>query len=659
MCGISGLVNCGDAETLARMTSVQAHRGPDDSGLWERHFPDGTYVGLGSRRLAILDLSLDGHMPMSNEDGSVWITYNGEIYNFADLRRELEGKGHRFRSHTDTEAIVHLYEEYGVECLNRLNGMFAFALCDLRCSSPKLFLARDHFGIKPFYYHEHGGQLAFASEVKALLEVHGIEAQMSLEALHQYLTFLWVPDPLTMFEGIRKLPAGHYAIWQEGQLEIRQYWDLTFPDEKHRFEAKQSNLASEIRDRFCASVERQMVSDVPIGAFLSAGLDSSSIVAAMSRKQPVRTYTITFPAKYRVGETTIDDPAVPAHLARKLGCEHHEIVVEPDVVGLLPKLIWHMDEPTADPAIITAYLVCHEARKHATVLLSGIGGDELFAGYRKHVAHRWAEEYRRIPAAVRSQIDTTLLAFPSLRGTPLKGAVRLAKKMARSASLNPVEAFIRNCTYWDAGQKADLYSGSLRQQLAENDPTERHQAAFKKVQSADFLNQMLYLDTKIFMTTLNLTYNDKMSMASSVEVRVPFLDREIAEFVAWNVPPQWKLKGKWRSTTKHIFREAMREMLPQEVLQQPKAGFAAPIDYWLAHDLRPMVNDLLSEAQVLKRSLFRSDVVRRYVEEQRHGSEDWSMQIWQLLTLELWMQTFLDRTTSHRAPVPTQQPATA
>lgn len=641
MCGISGLVNCGDAETLARMTSVQAHRGPDDSGLWERRFPDGSYIGLGSRRLAILDLSPDGHMPMSNEDGSVWITYNGEIYNFADLRRELEGKGHRFRSHTDTEAVVHLYEEYGVECLNRLKGMFAFGICDLRGASPKLLLARDHFGIKPLYYCERGGKLAFASEVKALLEVPGIEASMSLEALHQYLTFLWVPDPLTMFEGIRKLSAGHYALRQDGALEIKQYWDLTFPPAEHHFESREADLVREIRDRFCASVEQQMVSDVPIGAFLSAGLDSSSIVAAMARKQAVRTYTITFPKEYRVGETTIDDPAVPSRLARSLGCEHHEIVVEPDVVSLLPNLTWHMDEPTADPALITAYLVCREARKQATVLLSGVGGDELFAGYRKHIAHTWAEEYRRIPAFARSAAEKATLALPSLRGTSLKGSVRLAKKMARSAALTPAEAFIRNCTYLDAQQKSNLYAPELPR-LESNNPAIQHMAAFDRIQHADFLNQMLYLDTKIFMTTLNLTYNDKMSMASSVEVRVPFLDRELAEFVAWNVRPEWKLKGKWRPVTKYIFREAMRSMLPEEVLQQPKAGFAAPVDYWLAHDLRPMVDDLLSESQVQKRKLFRPEVVRGYVDEHRRGAEDWSMQIWQFLTLEIWMQLFLD-----------------
>src|ERR1700690_3139349 len=325
MCGISGLVNCGDPESLARMTRVQSHRGPDDSGLWERRFPDGTYIGLGSRRLAILHLSPDGHMPMcnektSNEDGSVWITYNGEIYDFADLRHELEARGHRFRSRTDTEVIIHLYEQYGVECLRRLNGMFAFAICDLRGSAPKLFLARNHFGIKPLYYWERSGKLAFASEIKALLEVPGIEASMNMEALHQYLTFLWVPDPATMFEGIRKLEAGHYALWQHGEFKIEQYWDLTFPPVDYRFERNQADLEQEIRERFCASVEQQMVSDVPIGAFLSAGLDSSSIVAAMARKQSTRGYTITFPRKYRVGETTIDDPAVPRRLARMLGC---------------------------------------------------------------------------------------------------------------------------------------------------------------------------------------------------------------------------------------------------------------------------------------------------------------------------------------------------
>lgn len=644
MCGISGVVNCGDRETLARMTHVQAHRGPDDSGLWDRKFPDGSYIGLGSRRLAILDLSPLGHMPMCNEDRTVWITYNGEIYNFGSLRAELESKGHSFVSQTDTEVVVHLYEQEGPECVKRLNGMFAFAICDLRSGTPTLFVARDHFGVKPFYYFHDGRRFAFASEIKAILQIPEIEAELDPESLHQYLTFLWVPDPRTMFRRILKLPAGHYAILRKGELKLTQYWDLTFPAADQSYTRSEADLADEVRERFRSSVEAQMVSDVPIGAFLSAGLDSSGIVAMMTRatNQPVRTYTITFPRKYRVGETTLDDPEVATRLARHLGCENQRIVVEPDVTDLLPRLVWHMDEPTADPAIITAYLVCREARKQATVLLSGVGGDELFAGYRKHVAHYWAQSYGRVPSAARRAAEAGLAALPSLRGTMLKGRLRLAKKMARSASLNAVDRFITNCTYLDAGQKSALYTSAMGAAASAADPASRHREGFDRVRHADFLHQMLYLDSKIFMPSLNLTYNDKMSMASSVEVRVPFLDRELAEFVAWNIPPTMKLKGLLRPTTKYIFRRAMRDILPREVLQQPKAGFAAPVDYWLAHDLKEMVDDLLSPAQLGKRGLFQPDAVRRFIDEHRSGRQDWSMQLWQFLTLELWMQTFLD-----------------
>src|SRR5579871_384848 len=644
MCGISGIVNCGDRETLARMTQIQAHRGPDDSGLWDRRFPDGSYIGLGSRRLAILDLSPLGHMPMCNDDQSVWITYNGEIYNFADLRNDLEGKGVRFKSHTDTEVLLRLYEREGPDCVKRLNGMFAFAICDLRSATPTLFVARDHFGVKPFYYFHSGERFAFASEIKALLQVAGVDAELEPDSLHQYLTFLWVPDPKTMFRHILKLPAGHYAIWRQGRLEITQYWDLTFPPANASYSLSENELTEEVRDRFRRSVESQMISDVPVGAFLSAGLDSSSIVAFMSRaaRETLNTYTITFPRKYRVGETTLDDPEVSARLSRKLGCRNQQIVVEPDVTDLLPRLIWHMYEPTADPAIIAAYLVCREARRESTVLLSGVGGDELFAGYRKHVAHYWAQAYANVPAAARLAAERTLAALPSLRGTPAKGQLRLAKKMARSASLNPVDRFIANCTYLDDKQKSDLYHPEFAQTLLTGESASQHRAAFDRVRDADFLHQMLYLDTKIFMPTLNLTYNDKMSMASSVEVRVPFLDRELVEFVASRVPPSLKLKGRVRPVTKYIFRQGMRDILPREVLQQPKAGFAAPIDYWLAHDLRPMVDDLLAEAQIRRRGLFRPERVRAFVEEHRRGVQDWSMQIWQFLTLELWSRVFLD-----------------
>lgn len=642
MCGISGLAHCGDRATLARMNTVQSHRGPNDSGLWDHYSPDGSYIGLGNRRLSILDPSADGHMPMSNENGNVWITYNGEIYNFRPLRRELESKGHRFRSHTDTEVIIHLYEEDGTACLDRLKGMFAFGICDLRGPTPLLFMARDHFGIKPFYYHYRHGHLAFASEAKALLEVPGVQARIDPQALDQYLTFLWVPDPRTLFEGIFKLPAGHFALFRSGDLQIRQYWDLDFPPKHHRFQLSEEALAHEIRERFQHSVEQQMISDVPVAAFLSAGLDSSSIVATMVKgaKRPLRTYTITFPPLYRKGESTLDDPNVPLRLAQQLGCENQLIVVNPDVTVLLPKLCWHMDEPTADPAIIAAYLVCREAGRHATVLLSGVGGDELFAGYRKYAAHLWAQMYTHVPQPLRRLAESTIQAFPDSRAARFKGLLRLAKKMLRSAALPPEERFIRNGTYLNFGQRSTLYSADLRSDI--ECAHSAHTSAFQAISHADFLNQMLYLDTKLFMTSLNLTYNDKISMASSVEVRVPFLDRELAEFVAWNVPPRYKVKGSIFPETKYIFRKAMQDVLPAEVLRQPKAGFAAPTSYWLATDLKEMTDDLLADSRIVSRGLFRPQAVRKLVREHRSGRHDWSMQIWQLLTLELWMQNFLE-----------------
>jgi asparagine synthase (glutamine-hydrolysing) len=644
MCGISGLANWGNRETLGRMTAVQRHRGPNDSGLWDHRSPDGSYIGLGSRRLSILDLSAGGHMPMSNEDRSVWITYNGEIYNARTLRRELEAKGHQFRSYADTEVIVHLYEEEGPDCARRLNGMFAFAICDLRESRPVLFMARDHFGIKPFYYVFRNGGLAFASEAKALLEVPGIEAKIDFQALDQYLAFLWVPDPKTLFEDIFKLPAGHSATYRGGELRISEYWDLSFPPADHDFHLSEEALEHEVRERFQHSVEQQMISDVPVGAFLSAGLDSASIVAMMARtaKKPLRTYTVTFPEKYRKGENTLDDPGVPARLAEQLGCENQQIVVEPDVATLLPKLCWHMDEPTADPAIIASYLVCREASHDVTVLLSGVGGDELFAGYRKYAAHYWAQTYGKIPSAMRHVAGMTINRIPNLRGSNFKGPLRLAKKMLRSAALPARDRFVRNCTYLDFMQRGNLYSNDVRGEIAGFEADSEHEAAFGKVSHADFLNQMLYLDTKIFMASLNLNYNDKMSMACSVEVRVPFLDRELVDFVAWNVPPSLKLKGFLSPTTKDILRKSMRDALPAEVLRQPKAGFGAPTDYWLANDLKEMTSDLLADSRIRSRGLFRPESIQKLVREHRSGRRDWSMQIWQFLTLELWMQSFVD-----------------
>lgn len=641
MCGIAGTMNWDATNSLEHMINLQQHRGPDDSGYWKTQLTDEIALQLGSCRLAIQDLSPAGHMPMSTPDGQFTIVYNGEIYNYPALRRQLEAQGYHFRSHSDTKAVLYLYQAYGPACVKLLNGMFALAIWDQE--RQQLFLACDHFGIKPLYYCQQGARFAFASESKALLQLPGLPKAINYQALNQYLTFLWVPDPLTLFQGIYKLPAGHWAIFKAGHLQIEQYWDLTFPATDHTsFSTDEAALTTELRQRFMATVQSQLLSDVPVGAFLSAGLDSSSIVAAMAHgsSQPVRTYTIAFPSDYRIGEVTMDDTAVARRTAAHFGCQHTEILVAPNVVELLPKLIWHLDEPIADPAVITAYLVNRAARDSVTVLLSGVGGDELFAGYRKYQAHQWASHYRRLPQFLRQWVlEPGIEALPTLRGTRAKGYVRLAKKMARSGSLPSRERFITDSVYLSATQKATLCTAQLQCELANTNAWQRHLADFDQVAQADFLNQMLYVDLKTFMVSLNLTYNDKMSMASSVEVRVPFLDWELAEWVAWNIPPHLKLKG---NTTKYILREAMRPLLPPEVLTQKKAGFGAPSDYWLANEVKPMVDALLSESLIKQRGLFNASTVRRMIDEQRRGKQDWSLQIWQLLTLELWMQTFID-----------------
>jgi asparagine synthase (glutamine-hydrolysing) len=626
------------------MNALQRHRGPDDRGTWHHVSADGSRFVLGSTRLSIIDLSDAGHMPMSNEDGTVWIAYNGEIYNAGELRPHLESRGHQFRSRTDTEVVLHLYEEEGFDCLKKLNGMFAFAICDLRSRSPLFFIARDHFGIKPLYYVHRGRSFAFASEAKSLLTLPGMAASLEPQALHQYLTFLWVPGPETMFQGIFKLLPGHYAIFQAGELRVAEYWDLRLAP-KHVKERSEGNLIPELRERFFDSVRRQMVSDVPIGAFLSGGIDSTAIVGAMSKLSnvPVRTYTITFPASQRLGFRTLDDPRVARNSAARLGCEHHEIVVEPDVVELLPKLVWHMDDPTADPAIITAYLVCREARRSTTVLLSGVGGDELFAGYRKHVADRLSSYYRAIPLSLRRGfLEPVIQGLPASHGR-LRDAVRFAKKMARSASLPRRDSFLMNCTYLDELQKSFLYAPEIRQQLINSDPWRYHVAHFDRVRHADFLDQMQYSDIKTFMVSLNLNYADKMSMASSVEVRVPFLDWRFAEWVFANIRPDLRLHGRLYPSTKYILRKAVHDLLGEEVLRQPKAGFGAPLDEWLRGDLREMVDDLLSQDHIRRAGYFAPESVAQILREHRQGKHNWSMQIWQLLTLELWTQIFVEK----------------
>ncbi len=650
MCGFSALVNCGDPTVLDRMVALQHHRGPDDGGVQSIHTPSGLWVGLGSRRLSIIDLSPAGHMPMWNEDRTLCLAYNGEVYNFRELRRSLESLGHQFRSSTDTEVVLRMYEEYGVDAVNQFEGMFAFVLYDAR--EDRLVIARDGFGIKPCYYFHQGDAFACASELKSLLCVPEIEVRISPEALNQYLTFLWVPEPATLIEGIRKLPAGHFGILKDGRLSLHQYWDTQFPRAGTPVKHSLAKATEIVRERLRASVVEQMVSDVPVGAFLSGGLDSSSIVAFMAEahSQPIHTYCITFPKHARVGENTLDDPRIAQEVANHFGCRHEEIVLEPDVADLLPKAVWHMDEPVADPAILNTYVLCQAASQSSTVLLSGVGGDELFGGYRKYVAHAWAEAYRCLPAVLRNRlVEPAIASLPVMRGSRFKGLVRLMQKMGRSASLPARDRFLMNSTYLDEGDRTDLYSEEMGRQTRHLNSWETHLGHFENVADSDFLHQMLYLDLKMFLPSLNLNYNDKMSMASSVEVRVPFLNRQLFEVTAHQVLPEWKTHGFWRPTTKHILREAMRGMLPDSVFRQPKAGFFAPVDGWLAGDLKQMVDDLLCEENVRRRGLFRPEQVRRMIDEHRSSRRNWSMQIWQLLTLEIWMQTFCDTRHSEQA----------
>ena len=654
MCGIVGVHGWGDPDVLHRMTDLQEHRGPDDGGTWDARLPEGGYLGLGNRRLSIIDLSSAGHMPMGNEAGTVWITYNGELYNGEELRAELEAKGRSFRSRSDTEVVLRLVEEHGSDAVARLDGMFAFGAVDMRANPPNappgqgpvVLLARDPFGVKPLYYVREGHRLAFASEVKSFLALPGFRASMDVEALHRYLTFLWVPDPDTMFEGVKKLPAAHLATFRDGDLRIREYWNLVVPPEHKAWADHEADVLEGIRARLRASVRKQMVSDVPIGAFLSGGVDSAAIVAFMAEAatEPVRTFTITFPERHRVGERTLDDPAIARRVARRYGANHQEIVVEPDVVGLLPKLIWHMDEPVADPAIIAAHLVCAAARPDVKVLLSGVGGDELFAGYRKHAAYRLSSRYQRIPRFLRQGfIGPLVRQLPTFRGTRLMGLVRHAKKLVSTGSLVPEEAFLANATYLDGGEKTLLYAPQMSARLDDVNPYAGHEERFADVGEADFVNRMLYLDLKTFMVSLNLTYNDKMSMAASLEVRVPFLDRELATFAFTDVPPDWKLTRDDRPRTKHVLKKALKGIVPDEVLSAPKAGFGAPHDHWLTNDLKEMVDDLLSDDEIRRRGIFDPGRVRTLVREHREGRRDWSFQVWQLLTLELWQRTFLDR----------------
>jgi len=646
MCGICGTAGFIDRSLLERMTRIMHHRGPDDEGIF---ISPGAGIALGNRRLSIIDLSEAGHMPMSNEDGSIWVTQNGEIYNFPELREELQRHGHHFCSRSDTEVLIHGYEEWGLDLLPRLNGMFAFALLDLRDprphGNPVLLLARDRFGIKPLYYWSQNGRLVFASEIKAILLADKVQAELNLEAPHRFLSFLWIPGPATLFSGIEQVPPGHYLGWSDRGLTVRPYWELRFnPDETMAEAAAVEQLRSILR----SAVDRHLISDVPVGVFLSGGLDSSSLLAlSASHNRGVRkAYTIAYRQEDARLEQCGDDAKYARMVAKHFHADYHEIEVVPDIVELLPKVVWHLDSPVADPAAISTYLICKAAQPQVKVLLSGQGADEVFAGYRVHMAHRLAEQVRHIPQFVRDKPATAALSLllamkdhvPGVHPGLVLAIHRYLGKILSNASIEAEERFILSRSYATESDLHELYSPALAAQLNSATASQEYRALFRAVQNEHFVNRMLYVDAKTFLPDLNLTYCDKLSSAASVEVRVPFLDNELIDFLG-RVPPNLKLK---RFTGKYILRKAMSGILPDAVLHRRKAGFGAPIRKWLRYDLREMVDDLLSDDVVTSRGLFSPKAVTTLVKDDRDGIRDNSYRIWALLTLETWLRVFVD-----------------
>jgi asparagine synthase (glutamine-hydrolysing) len=511
--------------------------------------------------------------------------------------------------------------------------MFAFAIWDSRDES--LFLARDRLGIKPLYYSDSPAGFAFASEAKALLAIPNHQREVDLAALDQFLTFLWTPGSRTLFNGILKLPPAHYLVYKNNVIELSEYWDVSFEEDDSLSE---SDWTERLCEQISRSVRAQMLSDCPLGAFLSGGIDSSTIVALMcgvTDSKPT-TYTFGFRGEDLRYDIIEDDVKYARMVGEQFGTDYHESFLEPEVMRLLPKLVYHLDEPVADPAIITSYLICRSARERLTVLLSGMGGDEVFAGYPRHAAVRIAEAYNLIPSFLsRPVVD----ALPGARPGRLTALFRNTKKLARSAALPARERYLGFGTYFNEREKNGLYVGELAAGARDFDAYEVHRKYFDRVADAAFVNQMLYVDLKTFLPCLNLAYTDKTSMASSVEVRVPLLDHELVELSA-RVPAALKLKGL---TRKYILKRAAERWLPREIVYRKKAGFSAPVRAWLVRDLREMVEDLLSESNTIKRGYFEYGYVRRLIDDNLSGREDNSLKVFQLLTLELWHRAFIDQ----------------
>jgi asparagine synthase (glutamine-hydrolysing) len=656
MCGIAGIIGQNPERRVGAMLKTIEHRGRDDEGVWTSATIDaeGRRACLGHRRLSIIDTSEAGHQPMHYADGLYSVTFNGEIYNYRELRAQLEKLNHTFRTDCDTEVLLAAYAEWGIDALARLNGMFTFALWD--ATAQELIVARDRLGIKPLYYafgspdagganagaaeSSAGESFIFASEIKAILATGLVARALDAEALNQYLTFLWTPDPHTVFRGIYKLPPAHVLRWRAGRVTVSEWWDVSFD------RVEEGRSEEWWRERVLETLERvvgmEMVADVPLGAFLSGGVDSSSIVALMNRHSDgrrVSTYTVGIEQADLRYDIIPDDARWARQVGKLLDTDYHELMLRPDVCDLLPKLVYHMDEPVADPAVITSYLVSRAARETLTVLLSGVGGDEVFAGYPRQLAMRLAGAFDPVPTALRRPLMSALSStLPGGLPGRFTAPLRNAKKFARSAALDFEERYLGFGTYFTDAAKRRLYTDDLREATEGADAYREHRRHFARVADAAPLNRLLYLDLKTFLPCLNLAYTDKTSMAATLEVRVPFLNVELVELAA-RMPVNLKLRGLKR---KYILKRAAESLLPRDVVWRKKAGFGAPVRSWLRGALRPMVEDLLSEDTVRRRGLFRPEEVRRIIEANLSGREDYNLQVFQLLTLELWQRTFMD-----------------
>ena len=628
MCGIAGRFNYDplrpvDRTVLTAMTDAVAHRGPDAAGY---HVAPG--LGLGHRRLSIIDLST-GDQPLSNEDGTVWTVFNGEIYNFAEVRGELLSHGHKFRTGSDTEVIVHGYEQWGERCVEKFRGMFAFAVWDQ--SARRLLLARDRVGVKPLYYAELPGRgIVFGSELKSLLEDPEVPREWSPAALDAYLTLLYIPAPATIYQGIHKLEPGHVLIAEKGTVRISRYWDLQFTGDGDA--RREADYLDELDALLRESVALRQIADVPLGAFLSGGVDSSAVAAYMvetSNRPPV-TISVGF------DHAAYDELEHAKRVADHLGCEFHPRTVTPDIVSLLPKLAWHFDEPFADSSAVPTYYVSKAARELVTVALSGDGGDELWAGYARHRVERWEQNARTAlgPAA----------SVAGMLGRALPLSVKGARSL-RHLAANPDQAYAIKHAYgmFEPDAKSRLYSGDFARSVKHADPLSRFRDAYARCHSKDPLDRGLYVDVHTYMVDDILTKVDRMSMAVSLEAREPLLDHKLLEFAA-RVPTSLKLKD---GRSKYLLRKALERKVPADILQRGKQGFAAPIGEWLRGPLAPMAESLLADGRLRDRGVFEDREVSRLWTEHRDGRADHRHRLWQLMMLELWFRQFIDQ-----APAP-------